>query len=238
MLSGRAPLAQTLARRQIHSTSKRRADMAYRLIAWVAGLVALMQLAACSKTVQWEEEVPLNTGEVIWVHRSMPWVYKGGFGNPFDMSLLPTREQTIRFKYGGAEYSYIGRANVHWVAISPSTKQPVLVAPAADFGWYTDNTYYCVVPYYVQLVPDASGKQWTWPEKIETWLYDMPANVMVNFPRLEEMRKERYTVKDRDERDKTIRSESPARSRVDPLYKAGTCISRYVPIKKPDGSQK
>ena len=27
----------------------------------------MLQLSACSKTVQWEEEVPLNTGEVFWV---------------------------------------------------------------------------------------------------------------------------------------------------------------------------
>lgn len=197
-------------------------------------VVAVTQLTACSRTVQWEEEVPLNTGETIWVKRSMPWVYKGGFGNPFDMAMLPTREQTIRFKYAGAEYSYTGRANIHWIAISPSTKEPVLVAPAADFGWYTDNTYYCVIPYYVQLVPDAKGANWTWPEKIEPWLYELPANVMINFPRLEEKRKERYTTIDRDQRDKTIRVESPPRHRVDPQYKASTCISNYKPSFSPN----
>ena len=58
------------------------------LMALVA--LAALQLSGCSRTVEWEEEVPLNTGETIWVHRSMPWVYKGGFGNPFDMSMLPT----------------------------------------------------------------------------------------------------------------------------------------------------
>jgi hypothetical protein len=63
--------------------------------------LASTQLTGCSRTVEWEEVVPLNTGETIWVHRSMPWVYKGGFGNPFDMAMLPKREQTIRFKYVG-----------------------------------------------------------------------------------------------------------------------------------------
>lgn len=37
------------------------------------GLV-MTALTACSKTVQWEEEVPLNTGDVIWVKREV--VYK------------------------------------------------------------------------------------------------------------------------------------------------------------------
>lgn len=31
--------------------------------------IAVLLLSACSKTVTWEEEVPLNTGEVIWVKR-------------------------------------------------------------------------------------------------------------------------------------------------------------------------
>jgi hypothetical protein len=31
--------------------------------------VAVFLLSSCSKTVKWEEEVPLNTGEVIWVER-------------------------------------------------------------------------------------------------------------------------------------------------------------------------
>lgn len=31
--------------------------------------IAVFLLSACSKTVKWEEEVPLNTGEVIWVER-------------------------------------------------------------------------------------------------------------------------------------------------------------------------
>ena len=29
----------------------------------LVAMVAALQLTACSKTVQWEEEVPLNTGE-------------------------------------------------------------------------------------------------------------------------------------------------------------------------------
>ncbi|MDP3701650.1 MAG: hypothetical protein Q8R72_12175 [Hylemonella sp.] len=207
---------------------------------WAVLVLSFGLLVGCSRTATWEEEVPLNTGETIWIKRSMPWVYKGGFGNPFAMSMLPTREQTIRFMYSGSEYSYTGRANIHWIAISPETKRPVLVAPAVDFGWYTDNTYFCVIPYYVQLVPDATGLHWTWPEKIEPWLYELPANVMGNAPRLEEQRKERYTANDRDQRDQTSRRESSHRSRVDPLYKASTCISNYKPSVNPnlDGDKK
>lgn len=186
---------------------------------------AMLHLTACSKTVEWEEEVPLNTGETIWIERSMPWALQSGFGNPFVISMLPTRVQTIRFTYAGKEYSYVGRANVRWIAISPA-KQPVLVAPAADFGWYSQNNYSCVVPYYVQLVPDASAKQWTWPEKIESWLYNTPANVMASIPTLDEQRQSRYTVKDRDQRDAVYRLQFPQGGRIDPFYKAGSCITK------------
>ncbi len=203
-------------------------------------VIAVTQLAACSRTVDWEEEVPLNTGETIWVKRSMPWVYKGGFGNPFGMSMLPTHEQTIRFKYGGNEYSYTGRVDVHWIAISPDG-QPVLVAIPGSYGWnyLYESAYYCVVPYYVQFVPDKAGTKWTWPEKIEPWLYNLPANVMVSIPQLGEFRKERYATKDRDERDKTHRLQTPYGSRIDPLYDAhGDCPKKYETSLKPNGSKK
>ena len=188
-------------------------------------VLAALQLTACSKTVQWEEEVPLNTGETIWIQRSMPWTLQGGFGNPFDISMLPTREQTIRFNYGGKKYSYQGRANIRWIAISLS-KQPVLVAPAADFAWDSENHFYCVVPHYVQLMPDGSGMQWTWPEKVEPWLYNLPANVMASIPTLAEKRLVRYTTKDRDQRDATYRLQVPQGANIDPLYKVNGCITK------------
>ncbi|HEX7720013.1 MAG TPA: hypothetical protein VF389_09415, partial [Woeseiaceae bacterium] len=135
------------------------------------GVLAIV-VSACSRTVTWEEEVPLNTGETIWIEREMPWAMRGGFGNPFDIAMRPTRDQTLRFTYRGKTYTYRGRANVLWLAISPE-RTPTLVAPAGDYGWYSANTYYCVVPYYVQLVPSADGQRWTWPESIEPWLYNL-----------------------------------------------------------------
>lgn len=206
-----------------HCTSKRsqaRPGLWQRL----AAAVVATTLTGCSRTVTWEEEVPLNTGETIWIERSMPWAMQGGFGNPFDMAMRPTREQVIRFRYGGKEYSYAGRANVLWIAIAPN-KQPVLVAPAADFGWYSQNNYYCVVPYYVQLEPDGSGRRWTWPEQIEPWLYDLPANVMATIPSTDE-KPQRYTAAHKADRDITYRTQFPSGARINQLYKAGSCIAK------------
>ena len=190
----------------------------------LAALLAFA-LSGCTRHITWEEEVPLNTGETIWVERTMPWEMLGGYGNPFDISMRPTREQTIRFTYHRKDYVYVGRANVLWMAISPEHR-PVLVAPAADYGWYSENNYFCVVPYYVQLIPDQSGKQWTWPEAIEPWLYQMPANLMASIPQLREQRNSKYTKKERDERDSVYRHQFPAGGRIDPQYVAGRCIGR------------
>lgn len=200
--------------------------------------VGVFLLSACSKTVTWEEEVPLNTGEVIWVKRSMPWVYMGGFGNPFDIARRPTREQTLSFTYQGKEYSYTGRAGIHWIAISPQG-QPTLVAPAADFGWNSANNYTCVTPYYVQFTPDATGQQWIWPENIDPWLYGLPANIMVNIPELDESRKARYSNTDRNKRDQIYRLHAPSGKQVDPLYQGESgCIHKYDPSSKPTWTEK
>lgn len=190
--------------------------------------VAVFLLSACSKTVTWEEEVPLNTGEVIWVKRSMPWTYMGGFGNPFDIAMRPTREQTIRFAYGGINYSFTKRVQVGWLAISPNGK-PVLVAIPGSFGWnyLSENTYYCVTPYYVQFSPDQSGAEWKWPEKIDTWLYTLPANLMISMPQPSDGHLNRYTKADRDRRDAAYRLQSPHAAKIDPMYHAdGDCPKR------------
>jgi hypothetical protein len=191
----------------------------------LVALAAMLAMSACSRTITWEEEVPLNTGETIWVERSMPWALQGGFGNPLDLAMRPTRVQTLRFEYRGKKYSYTGRANVLWIAISPGS-HPVLVAPAADYGWHKENTYYCVVPYYVQLEPDSSGQAWRWPERIDAWLYGMPANVMGSVPGLDESRHSRYTAAMRDQRDSIYRMQVPTAARVTSTYKEDWCIAR------------
>lgn len=190
-----------------------------------AAIMVGTTLTGCSRTVSWQEEVPLNTGETIWIERSMPWALKGGFGNPFDIAMRPTWEQAIRFNYGGKTYTYSGRANVRWIAISPA-KQPVLVARAADHAWDSENQFFCIVPHYVQLMPDDSGTHWTWPEKVEPWLYNLPANVMANIPTLAESRLRRYTSANRDQRDATYRLQSPTGARIDPLFKSDACITK------------
>ena len=67
-------------------------------------MLAIMQLTACAKNVQWEEEVLLNTGETIWVTKEVRYTIKGQPGNPADLGYLPDFVETTSFKYGGRDY--------------------------------------------------------------------------------------------------------------------------------------
>lgn len=187
-------------------------------------LIVAAQLAACSKTVQWEEEVPLNTGETIWVKRTVVYAYQGAGGNPFDMGYRPKWVEKLQFEWGGKKYVYEGDASIMLLAISPN-KQPVLIAPAAGKDWNWEHHYKCTVPFYVQLVPDAGGRTWTWPEAIEPWLFGLRSNLMLERHSPEEMKK-RYTTQDRDMEDKIGSYQGPYKARIDPNYKVNvnTCF--------------
>lgn len=172
------------------------------------------QLSACSKTVQWEEEVPLNTGETIWVKRTVVYSLQGAGGNPMQIGYAPNNTETISFRWSGKQYKYEGDAALMLLAISPG-RVPVLVAPASDQSWGWNHDFYCTTPYYVQLIPDASGERWTWPTAIEPWLYNLPHNIMRQRNGAEEMRA-RYTAQQREAADSILAIQSPSRVRIDP----------------------
>ena len=75
-----------------------------QILRMVLILIAALHLAACSKTVQWEEEVPLNTGDVIWVKRTVTYKFKGSGDNPLDMSYQPDWTEEIAFEWQGKKY--------------------------------------------------------------------------------------------------------------------------------------
>lgn len=135
-----------------------------------------MAITACSKTVQWEEEVPLNTGETIVVKRSGVYTYRGLTSDGSHFRYVPEWRSTIEFTYKGIQYSYTGEASIQLLAIAPNG-MPNLVADAR--GWGNRNKYPCVTPYYVQLKPVETGKQWTWPSQVEQWLFNLPTNLSI-----------------------------------------------------------
>lgn len=155
-------------------------------------LAAVLQLTACSKTVQWEEEVPLNTGETIWVKRTVVYTKQGDAGNPLDMAYRREKDEAIEFTWNGRNYYYKGEAAIMVLAISPKNT-PVLVAQADANAWDARYNYACTNPFYVQLVPDATGRAWSWPPHIEAWLYNLPTNLFGDFGKPDGMLL-RYTV--------------------------------------------
>lgn len=184
-------------------------------------LTVVLQITACSKTVQWEEEVPLNTGETIWVKRTVVYSLRGAGGNPFDIGYGQDKTEILSFDWRGKKYVYEGQAALILLAISPQN-QPVLVAPAADKRWDWSHNYYCTIPYYVQFSPDESGREWSWPPNIEPWLYGMSHNLMRTRLKPEEMRT-RYTAQQRNEEDAVMAIQSPSRAKIDPTHVDTDC---------------
>jgi hypothetical protein len=68
-------------------------------------LLPLVAITACSKTVQWEEEVPLNTGETIWVKRADTYVRRSEPGNPLQMGWWP-KTRSYSFSWNGQPFVY------------------------------------------------------------------------------------------------------------------------------------
>ncbi|MDP2816968.1 MAG: hypothetical protein Q8O29_01575 [Polaromonas sp.] len=155
-----------------------------KLLQILVTLLAALQLTACSRTVQWEEEVPLNTGEMIVVKRTGSYTFKSAPGNPLEFGYGPEWRSTIEFTYKGRRYTHTDDAGLVLLAIAPDGT-PNLVASAANHDWQWKNNYFCTTPFYVQLKPDSSGKQWSWPEQIDSWLYNLPTNLIFGLVPLE-----------------------------------------------------
>jgi hypothetical protein len=205
------------------STNNHNSEMRLlRLCIEILVLAAIFSLCACSKTVHWEEEVPLNTGETIWVTKTLNYTLKGGAGNPLDLAYRPNWVEKLTFTWGGKEYAYVGDARIILLAISKQ-KVPVLVARAADSGWHHAHNYKCTTPFYVQFVPDASGRNWTWPPSIESWLYGLPHNLLRTREEPKKM-KTRYTARERNDEDSWGSIQDPSKANIDPNHTVNTCF--------------
>jgi hypothetical protein len=71
--------------------------------------VPSLLLSACGKSlkiVEWEEEVPLNTGEIIWVKRADTYTRRSEPGNPLKMGWWPYAHRTYKFSWQGQSYLY------------------------------------------------------------------------------------------------------------------------------------
>lgn len=196
--------------------------MRTRHLIWPLAALWMGLLGACSKTVTWEEEVSLNTGEVIWVKRTINYKLKGASGNPLDIAYRPDWTEMLEFTWQGKTYSYTGDAALMLLAISPKNRQPVLVAKASSKQWNRQYNYKCTTPFYVQFVYIEDTQKWTWPPMIESWLYELPYNIMQSAPSISGGQK-KYTSDQRLERDRVIVYQSPSITRIDSNYSFDGC---------------
>lgn len=185
--------------------------------------LAMISLTACSRTVQWEEEVPLNTGETMIVKRKGSYTYKGLTSDGNHFSWNPEWRSTIEFTYRGRQYSHTDDAPIKLLAIAPDGTPNLVASNGAQWAWR--NNYYCVVPYYVQFQPDSTGKGWTWPEKIDPWLYGLPTNLVFGLAALKDDGK-RFTPADRQQKNASIAEYYKEFKNIDPTYKADNCPTR------------
>jgi hypothetical protein len=183
------------------------------------GLCSLL-LTACSRTVQWEEEVSLNTGETIWVKRSGTYTFKPAPGSPLDYGWGGDPRSTIEFNYKGKSYSYTGEASFMLLTIAPDGL-PNLVADAR--AWGNANKYPCVTPYYVQFLPDQTGKRWNWPQRIEPWLYGQPTNLIFGLVPLASSGN-KFSGAERQQINASLLGFADHFRRIDPGFKPENCV--------------
>jgi hypothetical protein len=190
---------------------------------WIISLLGLSiasyALVTRDRTVKWEEEIALNTGEALIVKRKGEYryvVFNAGHGETFYHR--PEENQKLEFSYKGKTYSFSGEAEIILIAVGPNGV-PTLVADARQ--WRRHTKYSCVTPDYVQFQPNADGKTWVWPNQIEPWLYNLPSNLILGLIDLKDDGKR--LKPDEYKEAKNIGMVSPRYSKVDPSIKPENC---------------
>lgn len=191
------------------------------IVSTLAFLVGTCTFMTRDRTVTWEEEVPLNTGETIVVKRTGRYIDFDYDLSQNRLGYKPDPVSTIEFTYKGKPYAFVGEPGLLLLAIAPNGF-PNLIADPRNNGWEWKNNYFCVVPYYLQLRPDSTGKQWDWPEQIDPWLYGLPTNLIIGLIPLDSDGK-KYAVADRALENGTRHSSEGHSRTIVSTYKFDSC---------------
>lgn len=183
-------------------------------------VAAALQITACSKIVEWEEEVPLNTGDTIWVKRTATYTRSSAYANPLKPSWR-IESETLVFEWAGKKFYWRGDAKLMVLAIDPQ-RRPALVANADwNYRWGDRHGYKCTKPYYVQFVP-GQPDEWGWPPAIEPWLYGMEANLIIHRTDPDVMPR-RISAAHRKQADADIQLRTESSQRIIPTYVPDHC---------------
>lgn len=198
-------------------------------IRWVLIVVAVLlciNFFILTKTKSWDEEVLLNTGEVIWIKRSQTFNYGSAGDNPFKFGYYPERDEEIKFTWNGKKYYYKGSDGIFLLVISPENF-PIFVAVKGVqlFGYHNDET--CSHPNYKMMLFDDKVENWIYIDFIEPWLYEMPKNLLINTSDMDGL-KSKYTMQEKPYYDARI---SQGIKKVD-AGNIGSQCERFFKVKK------
>jgi hypothetical protein len=142
---------------------------------------AMMQLVlpacgASTKTVEWEEEVPLNSGEIIWVKRADTYISRSEPGNPLQMGWWLDK-RAIAFDWKNQQYTFqTNTTDILMLQLSDTTQNIEIVAwtkECSSFGFgefrWLDGTW--------QLQPNVSPVLINQPRNL-MWYASAEANAI------------------------------------------------------------
>ena len=140
-----------------------------QLLRLLLAVAAAAQLTACSKSIQWEEEVPLNTGETIWVKRTDTFTRGSEPGNPLKSAWWP-KSRALEFTWQGRLYTYQSdsKVSVGAILIYPLVADKTLAI--------VDATSNCAKPGYGEF-RWAKGR-WQLQQNVNQVLIGQPRNLM------------------------------------------------------------
>jgi hypothetical protein len=122
---------------------------------------------------------------------------KGNQATRWTWVTLPDFVESTSFKYGGRDLYVQRRRCNHGAGDFTAEVAGVARTNRKRLGDSQPLFALCAKPNYVQLVPDETGQKWTWPDKIELWTYNLPANLLARSGSPPSEAKRRYTMADK-----------------------------------------
>lgn len=178
-------------------------------------------MSSCSSQVEWKEEVPLNTGETIWVTRTAR--YERALTGPLALELgWRLEDESLKFEWGGKNYRHTASLSKQprpiLLFIDVDQRQPVLVAPLGD-----PTQYGCRKPHYGEY--RFQGGVWRIQEKLSTMTFGARSNLMIHRPGTPQPTLGVVSAESRERADwpYQVQFGYPPLKTIDPSYVTDTC---------------
>jgi hypothetical protein len=158
-------------------------------------LAAAFMLGACgdadAKTVSWEEETRLNSGEVVWVKRTDSFSRRAEPGNPLASGWWPEARR-YEFTWRGRQYAYETNPKESLGAIVLAVRGQQLIL--------LDRSRACRTPGFAEFVFD--GSRWQLQKSVGSDMLGQARNLMYSNANIQDG--QRLSADDKLARDKAI----------------------------------